>query len=170
MWSKFVFFAALSGSLASAKPATVNPRADVSTLAEGSYIFVDRPLLIPKGTTILRASQKKPRGHRGAIALAEGCDLHLGRATGFNIFQNNLILKAGTRLAWKNVNGQITLSEEQRHIDIPLTCQAPKLARRGKTPPKFTVGELSKAFTSIGIVYVNPAVPTLKAGQRTAKN
>lgn len=176
MWSHALLIAALSGNMASAKPApkaklpAVNPRAEITSLGEGSYIFVDRPLLIAKGTTILRASPKKSRGRSRALGLADGCDLHLGRATGFNIFQQNLILKAGTKLAWRSTNGKVALVEEDRKIEIPLTCQAVAHSPRAKGPAKFTVGELSRAFASIGIVYVNPAVPSLRAGQKTAKN
>jgi hypothetical protein len=151
---------AISLTLTSAAFAKIDLRAPVASVQDGSYLLMEGPLLIRKGTTSLYAAQKKSKGKKVPGPL---CELRLSIGTGFDIFKKNLLLKSGTKMYFKDAGPEMILVNEDQSVQIPVRCRYyVKSKKTLKESSKFTIRNLAQVFSRIGTIYLVDDAKTAK--------
>ncbi|MBX2987191.1 MAG: hypothetical protein KF802_04770 [Bdellovibrionaceae bacterium] len=150
---------------AAASEARVRMTDDVRSLGEGSYLLIEDPLLIRKGTTSLRAMRSRAKADRQGRVLGPSCDIRLSKAQGYDIFKKNLMLKAGTKLYLRSDGVDLALVTEDQSLRIPLDCRHMVRQKKGLVATsRFTIRQFSSVFSFVGTLYMVP--PDRKMAER----
>lgn len=144
--------------------AKVDLRDDVHAIEDGSYLLLEKPILIHQGTTAVMMGRM--HGGRAMSRLGgPSCEIDLVKASGVDIFKRNLVLKTGTKLFVQQNNAQLAFVDESQKIRLPLVCREPDVkSKKAKVANvKFTIHDLASVFSRIGTLY-------LMDSRKTAKN